>query len=200
MRGGACLCVLAVVVAAGCGWFDTREPLPGEIVAPVPWVNPVEPEMVLANMDSAMTYLGRGIDNYAKCFGDTFHFYPYPNDEAVLAAEGKPQAYEDWVLSVERDVMELVLSMAKTVDVRFEGHDVVADNTEYKIWEERYLLIIDSLNGEHGEYQGVARLEIRIDPNQADQWFITRWQDFVKPGQPDNVETWGWLRGQRRQI
>ena len=192
--------VLALWLAAGCGWFETRDPLPGEPIAPVPWESPIEPETVLANMDSAMTYLGRGVTNYVKCFGDTFHFYPYANDAAVLAQQGKPGAYDDWTLSVEAEVVDLILNSAQSVAVQFEGHDVIADNTEYKIWEEQYTLDVQFRSGAQGIYEGVARLEIRIDPSQADQWFITRWQDFLRPGQPDSVQTWGWLRGQERQI
>jgi len=143
---------------------------------------------------------GARVTNYVKCFGDTFHFYPYANDADVLAQQGKPGAYDDWTLSVEAEVVDLILNSALSVDVQFEGHDVIADNTEYKIWEEQYTLDVQFRNGGQGTYEGVARLEIRIDPSQADQWFITRWQDFLRPGQPDSVQTWGWLRGQERQI
>ncbi len=199
-RIAAFVWILLLSAAAGCGWFDTRQPLPGEVLPPVPWVSPINPEIVLANMDSAMTYLGRGITNYGQCFSDTFHFYPYPDDAAVLANQGKPTAYDDWTLSVEREVTDLILSSAKNVDVSFVDRVVVADETDYKIWEEQYLLLIDYLSGQSTAYEGVARLELRVDPDQANQWFITRWQDFLRPDQPESVTTWGLLRGETRQI
>jgi hypothetical protein len=192
--------ILTLLAAAGCGWFEPRNPIKGETAAPVPWVSPIEPELVLANMDTAMTYLSRGIDNYAKCYADTFHFYPYPDDANTLAQQGRDHVYDDWTLTVERDVTDLILGLAKTVDLRFEGHDVVADDSQYKIWEERYTLVIDYLSGQEETYEGVARLELRVDPSQANQWYITRWQDFLKAGQPDSVHTWGRLRGERRPI
>jgi len=190
---------LAVVLAvAGCRWFDTRDPLPGEPETPVPWQSPTEPEIVLANMDSALIYLGRGIDNYQRCLGDTFHFYPLDDDRATLEAQGKPNAYDDWDREVEREVMDLVLNSAKSVDLTFSDQEVIADEPEFKKWEEHYLLVIEWLSGETGVYEGNCQMEIRIDPEQANQWFIEKWGDVETPGQEH--ETWGRLRGEKRQI
>ncbi len=199
-RNAIWILVLGVAGVASCGWFDTRNPSGGEAEPPVPWDVPIEPETVLANMDSALIYLGRGIENYAKCYGDTFHFYPTTNDADVLAQQGKPGAFENYDREVDREVMDLIVISAKSVDLTWTPDQVIADTEEYKIWEERYRLVIERLSGEVETYEGVAHLELRVDPNQADQWFITSWQDFFAPGQPDTVHTWGWLRGQARAL
>lgn len=196
MRAGAGI-GLIVALVAGCGWFETRDPLPFEPIEPVPRVSPIEPELVLANMDSALVYLGRGIDNYVRCLGDTFHFYPHLNDQVVWEQQGKPNAYENWDRNVEREVMDLILSSAKEVDVTFSDRNVVADTEDYKIWEQHYVLEISKTDTVE-TYEGVARLELRTDPSQANQWFITNWQTYEWPGQ--TAKTWGWLRGLRRQI
>lgn len=189
-----------LILGAGCGWLETRDPLEGEVLPPVPWESPVDPETVLANMDSALIYLGRGIDNYARCLGDTFHFYPFGPDADALAQQGNENAFLDWDRDIEQEVMNLVLSGATSVDLTFvdEDHQEVAGTEEFKIWDEHYILVITKQGGEEETHEGIAHLELRIDPDQANQWFITRWQDFEWPGQ--TTSTWGLLRGETRQI
>jgi hypothetical protein len=97
---------------------------------------------VLANMDSALTYLARGMANYVKCYADTFHFYPTPNDQAIMEAQGRPTVYDNWTKTVERDVMDLILTQARNLDITFVSRQVIADETLFKIWEERYRLAL----------------------------------------------------------
>jgi hypothetical protein len=194
------LWIVLLGVAGGCGWFDTREPSPVTPEPPVPWESPIEPETVLANMDSALVYLGRGITNYSRCYADTFHFYPTANDRDVIGQQGKPTAFDDFTKTVEEEVMDLLLNSSTRVEVTWTPDEVIVDTEEHKVWEERYHLLIEYLSGAVETYEGIARLELRVDPDQANQWFITSWQDFFFPNQPDTVYTWGYLRGQRRQI
>jgi hypothetical protein len=184
--GAACVLVLAV---SGC-LFDTRDaeqPDPGGDDA-VPLDDPLAPfeaiKVALATLRDA---------NYERAISTNFVFSPTQDDSLDTTWGGRP-VYENWTKDVEMDVLGVLLSESRSIDVEFTAQAQGGGTTTFQRFDVRYVLtVVDRVTPtDTTVYEGRAYFDHR---NEGGNWRLTFWDEIETV---PNRKTWGFLKGTLR--
>lgn len=177
---------------AGCGLFDTRNPVKGQPVVPVERCrNLTEPDSLVANI---LDHYGvtAGKDCYNSMIDNAFVFHPDPLDESA-----NPTPYVNWNQGVETLVNSGIASKAAFIATVFDSAYQDPTSTTSPRTETRYyayhLLLALTGQSDTTRYQG--RADIVFAQGTSSSWTIVEWQDR-RDG--SGLPTWGQLRADNR--
>jgi hypothetical protein len=187
---GFALAMLAFATLAGGCLFDTREAQePATDTGQITLDDALD---VFASMRSGLE--NDASANYERAIGDEFIFSPLLDDSLDQAFAGVvPSPYADWTKEVERDVTNLLLSDADTIQVEFTPSALINENTFVRYRTQYALRVVLRTGGSAATYEGVAYIDVR---RIRGNWQVTYW-DEIEP--VEGASTWGFLRGTLRQ-
>ncbi len=148
--------------------------------------------VTLSDPDSALLQIQIGVADgvitaYMNAFTPDFVFHPDERDSITLAATN-PGVFDDWTYDVERDVMQLVLSLSSQRGTVFASQDSIVEDIGVVTLRENYDLTIGS-----STYQGLAELQMR---DEAGSWRIFTWIDRRQSG--SQLSSWSLVKGENR--
>lgn len=171
--------------------FATRDPEPpsGEQTS---WVQPIAPEIVLTNLQSAIRE--KSVENYIRCFGLSddvrrgFTFKP-----EISVANNYRGVFLNWSIDEERNYINnlfsfipsdslSVLFLTDVTEIQFG--DSVITSKEYD------LIVAHSNSSAPGSVSG--RMELSLKKGSDALWFISRWADF----KTSELPVWSLLKAQ----
>ena len=176
---------------SGC-LFDTRDATPpGDGEPGSTWVTPDLPDKVFLNMDSGLEDLTG--TNYDRSLHPTFTFEPLPEDKNNPSLAGQ---FDDWTVSVEKQVVQKMLSDARDIEVRFiTPQQISSSGTTAEFQSDYELTTIDKgAPPDTVSYKGRAQFDFQLG---GTGWQITRWEDLERVS---GFATWGFLRGSLREL
>jgi len=188
------IAVLAPLLAGwgGCDFFQPREAAPPGSGATCPQDLPSDPDVVLRNLEKAVSCLDIG--SYIRSFSDEFVFQADQADYQEFAKQGE-YPYDGWNRSVEELVMGNVFAAADSGSVDFsDPRDIQESGLEKTYSDTPYVLRIVKSGSGATTYQGLATLKFKQD--NSGNWSITSWEDKRSGG---GADSWGRLRGEQRQ-
>ena len=183
---------LALTVSAGCELLKPREPVisTGEGSQ---WERPISPSVIVDNLEIAFE---SGIFNdYSRALTEDFTFTPDDADLSDLNTIVRPgeNAYADWTREIETLTAESIALSADSVAVEFEFFSEDSETSGLRRLKYHYDLAVYS-GGEATHYLGDAFFGIGQQSNG--EWYIQEWEDVRAV---DGENTWGYLKGIRRQ-
>lgn len=191
IKRGVGVMVAAMFVAAlsGCNMFEPRDPdPPGSDSDKIPWRPANDAAGIFANLTSGIENLD-GV-NYQRTLSDGgFNFIPLDQDVIDI---NDPRAYADWSKDVEVDVLNLMLSEARSATVTF-NRTVNINQSEYVQFRVNYELEMTAkADGSVTVYKGIAEFDVR---RNAGIWELELWRDVERV---ESFTTWGYLKGTLR--
>ncbi|MGE5179192.1 MAG: hypothetical protein ACM3PF_08890 [Bacteroidota bacterium] len=187
-----------VIVAAGCGLFEPREPKLASVIPPPPCLARLDPDSVVVNI---AVHYARGGDCYPAQLADSvspelagFHFYPDIQD----SLESLPRdPFTGWNKAIETSVTLSVAASADTIIVVFDSTyaspTIGSTSPTRETFYYEYHLLAVTAPGDTTRYQGQAELTM-VRPTTT--WSLEGFRDHRDAsGRP----TWGILRGSKRQ-
>lgn len=186
-RAGMALSFLfGTVLANGC-LFQPREPeTPSEDSAP--WILPIDPQNVLANMESALESLTS--TNYENSLGEEFQFFPSWRAEEDAAQVGF--SFEGYRNSRELDALAKLYTLVDSLRVEWNfdpSEDMTEGPDEAQITLEDYQLFVSYSGSEPTEYSGSAEMTLRLVDGQ---WVLVTWDESNSTA--SDLPDWGQLR------
>ncbi len=158
--------VLALLTS--CDWFGLREPeSPGKSY----WQNPTEPDLVLDNMQNALTYVVP--DNYMDCLHDPFSFAP---------GDSVAGNYENWTRATEDTVIRNIMSRLnhnQSFPIQINEFSVIGQsgNDQSVHYTIDYDMIISLSSGEI--YRAAGQADVNVVKNSDTQlWDMLSWVDY----------------------
>ena len=165
--------LFGTILASGC-LFQPRDPEPPSEEEEVPWLNPVIPENVLANMESALETLTS--TNYNNSIWETFVFLPSSQDVIQAENQGRPGYYEGFGKTRELDALGKLYTRVDSLRVEWndsqEDWSVGGDFASVEL--QNYELHAAYATGETSVYQGSAVLSFQ---EEGGQWYLVEWDE-----------------------
>jgi hypothetical protein len=178
----AAAALLALVLAAGCDIFQTRDPAPPSQTTST-FEPPVTPDAVLRNLQSAVRE--NNLDNYMRCFVDTtFRPFEFVPSQDVRANFGI------WTLEDERRYFR---TMGATTDGTPLLTNAIQNTTFYSdsTYNIDYTLYFPHKEASAPKLvRGNMLLHLAVDAQG--RWGIDRWGDNRLPSSADS--TWSYLK------
>jgi hypothetical protein len=185
--------VLLLLLASGCGLFETRTPTkpPGGSLFTCLTLD--AQDNVYLNVQRAYGR-GDGLGCYVSTLDDNaFRFHPDPTDSSEQGAQ-----FVNWDKSVEETVSNAIIGAVDSIYLQlklpYEAITVQPD-----VETRKYAYEIETVGGAIADtlFQGVAEITIRRGSGGA--WQITDWYDRRDPNGTTS-RTWGYLRGSYRIV
>ena len=177
--------LFGTILASGC-LFQPRDPEPPS-EDNVPWLNPVLPENVLANMKSALETLTS--TNYNNSIWETFVFLPSGQDVSQAENQGSPGYYEEFGKIRELDALGKLYTQVDTLRVEWNDSQgdwsIAGDIASVELHNYEFHAVY--VTGETRVYEGSAVLSFQ---EEGGQWYLAIWDE------EDNAteQSWGRLR------
>lgn len=162
--------LLLLLFASACDVFSTRTPDP-PINEGGTYVQPSEPEQVVANMRNAVAELNAR--NYRRAFGPTFKF-----DPTATAQAQDPSIWTGWGVQDEESYFRaLAAAAAQTIgDLQLIDETLSALDPSTFTYQATYLLTVNHRRGDLAETLN-GRLVWTIEQGEDGLWYITEWSD-----------------------
>jgi hypothetical protein len=187
------LAFVLALSALSCGIFDTRdsEP-PGGGGTVVPREEPVTPDAVIFNFESAVAYFSEA--NYDEVLASDFSFTPDEEDQAFFASQGNPDIFKNWGKNQEITAVRKIFADSESLTVVFSERDRTPGAVEVMIRMDYAFRRVISRGGSAGDsvvtFRGLAYIHLRSDASGF--WAIDEWEEFRTP---QGDQTWGRLKG-----
>jgi hypothetical protein len=181
-------CALFVLLFAGCGAFDTRNPIigTGQISR---WEPPTSPEIIVRNLEVALE--DGNFNDYQRALTSDFVFHPDAADSFEIELN-RPGAFANWNRDVEVQTAQTIETSADSLRLTVSPptQEIVGDD---RLLKQTYILTLEKVTGEES-FEGEAWLWTR---QVAGEWFIYRWRDIRTS---EDLRSWGFLKGDRRLL
>jgi len=178
-RPSVVLVCLSLVVCAGCGLFDLREPENPDSGPQVPFEIPTEPRIALENLKA--TTEARVVTNFDRSLTADyiFRFDPF-------------EAPSDTVWNKDRDIQAITAMFRNESKVTLNWAVTDSGNIEDDFFYRNlgYRLVFRLGVADSVVIIGKCTMYFRLDQQQ---WLIYRWADVKVSGDPD-VYSWGYAR------
>jgi hypothetical protein len=168
--------------------FDTRD-------AQEPGTNPGCPVISLDTPVQAFVAIEQALEackqdaNYERAISTNFVFSPTLTDSLDQNFIGTG-VYDNWTKPVEMEVVKLLLSDAKKINVSFNPSILINKNTFVRYRVNYTLDVIPAASPtDTTHYAGVAEFDVR---NEGGNWRVTFWNEVETVG---GLATWGFLKG-----
>jgi hypothetical protein len=170
------LCIAALLGAAGCDLFSTRDPEPPDSGGSS-FIPATTADIVIQNLKGAIAE--KNAVNYLRCFVDTlnssrsFTFIPTASAAGRYAA-----AFSSWSLASERAYFSSLVAQtpASGVPLLTVNGAFVVQASDSAVYESEYTLYFPhGISGAPETTRGHVQFVITIDRNSI--WGITRWTD-----------------------
>jgi len=146
------------------------------------WEPPTKPQIVLQNLENALTYVIA--DNYSACLDPSFRFLPDPSLQGGV--------YEEWYFAAEDSVIRALFShLDYTYQFPVQLEWEITQEDEGAGWytcEATYRITVFVNWGEALYARGRWKLTMRED-SDTKLWAITQWEDFK-----EDTTTWAELK------
>lgn len=175
-----------LMALAGCGLFDTREPVEGEGGQSF-WQPPTSPEIIVRNLEVAFE---NGIFNdYERALTIDFTFHPDLADSLDVEG-GRPGAFANWTRDVEVETAAAIHATADSLMLVLvpNSTEIVGDD---RLLKQSYVLTLLTVGGST-VYEGDVWFWVR---QVAGEWFIYHWEDISTSS---SRRSWGFLKGNTR--
>ena len=178
---------LAVLLLAGCGWFDTREPIEGEGDSS-DWEIPTTPEIIVRNL--IVAFENGNFNDYRRALSSDFRFVPDGTDVAELAITrpGQP-VYENWTAEVETETAETIRQDSLSVELSNLVEEIEGQDRRL-----RYDYVLTRFQDPEDQvFSGELFFRVR---EVSGEWIIFEWEDVASSSDP----SWGRLKGELRVL
>jgi hypothetical protein len=182
--------LLLLFFGLGCkNPFTTRES-PPPVGQEGDWNTPSSPMVVMENLFNS--YNQKIIGNFNLCFSDNFKFSA-PQDSIEAISQGQGWLFENWDVSVERGVAELIFATSRQAIDSLDffliwrldpsQNDIVGDTTAI-FYRDYTLYKLVGSPPETTVYRGLATFY--LEETAFNWWSIYMWEDIPwQTGQPD---------------
>ncbi len=183
--------LLGLLSAAGCLFFEPRDPEVGE-GEESRWQPPVTPQLIVTNLEVA--FENAIFNDYLRALTLDFSFRPDGADSAQLEIELPGLGvFTNWTREVDEQVASSIVASADSVALDFEtGTEENIGND--RLLKKRYLLTLIRPSG-NTTFQGEAWFHVR--EVSGGEWYIYHWED-VRTGSGN--PSWGLLKGRNRPL
>jgi len=184
--GGLAAAALLILIQAGCGLFDTREPVEGEGGQSF-WQPPTSPEIIVRNLEVAFE---NGIFNdYQRALTADFTFHPDLADSLDVEG-GRPGAFANWTRDVETETAAAIFATADSLSLVMDppSQEIIGDD---RLLKQNYILTLQTVGGAT-IYAGEVWFFVRP---VAGEWYIYHWEDIATSS---SRRSWGFLKGNTR--
>lgn len=188
-----------VLIGAGCGLFEPRQPRVAVGPPPLPCRVRSSPDSVIANIT---VHYGKSTDCYATQLADStdptlagFHFDPDVQDYALWNNPPSPNPFDGWNKDVESRVSQSVATKVGSIVVSFDSTYAAPTTSTNPTRETRYYyyhLVVTTVVGDSTRYQGQAELTML---QTATNWSLETFRDHRDAS---GLPTWGSFRADRR--
>ncbi|MBZ0266955.1 hypothetical protein K8I85_02265 [bacterium] len=190
-RGLALIGMSLWLPGAGCGLFDTREPVTGDTDSGT-WVPPTRAEIVVENLERA--FEAGVFTDYQRALTENFTFTPDDTDVATYEQERPGEdVYGSWTREVEALTAEAIRTAADSLDLvlDFKEEELVTEGRLRKYDYQLHVIVGEAVT----EYVGEVRFV--ITQVAGGDWVITGWEDVASDPQ---TPSWGFLKGANRLL
>jgi len=175
---------------AGCGLFDTRDPLVSESDGGI-WVAPIRAEILIENLERA--FEAGVFTDYQRALTEDFVFIPDGTDVATFEQERPGEdVYGDWTAEVETVTAEIIWTAAGgevELGLEFLSEQLIPEG---RLRKYRYSLLVTEAD-QVQEYRGEAWFS--LTQLTGGDWAIYEWEDVAADPQ---LPSWGFLKGSQR--
>lgn len=181
---GITLIGLIAFAMSGC-LFETRPAAPPD--EDDDFITLDVPSAVFQAITQSLTSLQDA--NYERAISTRFVFSPTQQDSLDQTFTGT-DVYADWNKTVELEVLGLLLSDAKNIDVAFANSVLINQSTFVRFNVDYRLAVVDNATPtDTTVYAGIAQWDVR---NEGGNWRLTFWNEIETV---PNRSTWGYLKG-----
>jgi hypothetical protein len=178
--------VIALVLADGCGLFDTRDPEPPDNTRST-YVPPTTPQIVLDNL--SFSILEKNTDNYTKCISAAN--YTYVPDAQSLSVWGT--LFLSWNQQSEKRYFETLIAATNTTasSVLFlDNERFTIVSSDSVLFQASYIVVFQH-NRINLPKSAKGNMNLTLNTDANDLYYISRWEDFR---QNDTDFTWSELK------
>lgn len=190
-RGSIAAWVLGLMLCAGCGQFDTRDPEPPSDEPIIPFDPPTTEDKVLGNVERAIE--GRGPSNYNRSLSAEFSYEPPITDGELLAQFPASWRQNDetglWS-QILKDTRDRNITVVWTWGAQREIQ-LVEGSDDRRYYDDLEYTCAFGLGGQTKIYAGKVDLYL-VETTGGFQ--IYKWVDIEGEG---NNQSLGWLRLER---
>ncbi|GJM44240.1 MAG: hypothetical protein DHS20C21_10820 [Gemmatimonadota bacterium] len=175
---------------AGCGLFDTRDPVIGDTEGGI-WIPPTRAEIVVENLERA--FEAGVFTDYQRALTEDFLFTPDESDVATYEQERPGEdVFGEWTAEVETNAAESIWTGAGgelELTLTFTTEQLIPEG---RLRKYDYTLLVTT-SGQAQEYRGEAWFS--LTQLTGGDWAIFGWEDVASDSQ---VPSWGFLKGAQR--
>ncbi len=178
--------VIALVICAGCGLFDTRDP-ENPVTVRSTYEPPTTPEAVLRNLTSSIQE--KNSSNYQKNLSTVQ--YVYVPDSKSQALYGT--IFQNWDINSEKFYYENLISQtnAEASSNLFLSNAVTNQITpDSAIYTADYIVVFQH-NKTNVPKTSVGNVRLSLKADENNFYYILKWEDFRKN---ENDFTWSELK------